>query len=353
MKFYLNAVTKNIFSVLLVLLVFTCKDAPKDYATLSGKLSNKGDIEELIVFNKDNEYRKKIQLNEDGTFSDTLKIVGGKYTFQLGKNFGFIYLKNDTETQLNADLSNLYETLQFSGEGAEKSNFNTENIKIHKQHLKPTLMSKSEEDFTAALDILSTDYNALKEKYKNLDSEFFKTTDEDLEKLKTSLTTFYNKNKASTVGLTAGTVSPVFSNYENYDGSKTSLSDFKGKYVYIDVWATWCAPCTAEIPALKRLEKAYHNKNIAFVSLSVDDARSNGGSMDNARKKWRNLVKAKDLSGVQLLAPQGWQSQFVQDYGIRGIPRFILIDPQGKIVNANAPRPSNPEIKALFDELKI
>jgi thiol-disulfide isomerase/thioredoxin len=343
---------KNILSLALLITLFACKKTPKDYIELSGKLEHTAGLKTLSVLQKEENYEKIISIKDDGSFSDTLKVKPGRYTYKIGNDFGFLYLENDKSTQFTADLDQFYETLKFTGDNAEKSNFFTENIVLHKSHLSPSMMSKSKEDFNAALETLTTDYNALKTKYTKLDANFFEISDNDLDRLKTSLETFYAKNNTTVEGLAAGTASPKFENYENYNGTKTSLDDFKGKYVYIDVWATWCAPCKAEIPALQRLEKAYHGKNIAFVSLSIDDARANG-SMENARKKWKAMVVNKGLTGVQLLAPEGWMSPFIRAYQIQGIPRFILIDPQGNIVNANAPRPSNPEIKALLDTLKV
>ena len=63
-----------------------------------------------------------------------------------------------------------------------------------------------------------------------------------------------------------GQESPKFVDYENYAGGNMSLDDLKGKYVYIDLWATWCVPCVQQIPALNKLEHTFKNKNIAFVS---------------------------------------------------------------------------------------
>jgi thiol-disulfide isomerase/thioredoxin len=160
-------------------------------------------------------------------------------------------------------------------------------------------------------------------------------------KIKESIKVNYDKSKM----LAVGQPSPTFVDYENHKGGTTSLEDLKGKYVYVDVWATWCGPCKAEIPSLKKVEKKYHGKNIAFVSTSVDTA--------NAHEKWVNMVKNEELGGIQLLADKSWQSKFVQDYGINGIPRFILIDPAGNIVSADAPRPSNPKLIELFDSLDI
>lgn len=145
--------------------------------------------------------------------------------------------------------------------------------------------------------------------------------------------------------LTKGNPSPKFTDYENYAGGTTSLDDLKGDYIYIDVWATWCGPCKAEIPFLKKVEQQYHGRNIEFVSISIDDKKDHG--------KWKKMVADKELAGTQLFADNNWESKFIQDYMIKGIPRFILIDPSGAIVDSNAPRPSNGQLIKLFDELEI
>lgn len=142
-----------------------------------------------------------------------------------------------------------------------------------------------------------------------------------------------------------GQPSPKFSGYENHKGGVTSLDDLKGKFVYIDVWATWCGPCKAEIPALKEVEKKYHGKNIEFVSISVDKAKDH--------EVWKKMVSDEKLGGIQLFADKDWESSFVTEYLIKGIPRFILVDPNGIIVNSNAPRPSDEKLIELFKVLKI
>lgn len=155
------------------------------------------------------------------------------------------------------------------------------------------------------------------------------------------MTEQYNK----LIKLSKGEASPKFVDYENFGGGTTSLDDLKGKYVYVDVWATWCGPCKAEIPSLKEVEKKYHDKNIVFVSMSVDKK--------NDYDKWRKMIVDEKLSGTQLFAPNDWNSDFVTNYSILGIPRFILIDPAGNIVNPNAPRPSSEDLITLFNELEI
>ncbi|SDS42888.1 Thiol-disulfide isomerase or thioredoxin [Polaribacter sp. KT25b] len=160
----------------------------------------------------------------------------------------------------------------------------------------------------------------------------------------------YNNDKITEIyrnlkTLTKGNASPKFTDYENNAGGTTSLDDLKGKYVYMDIWATWCGPCIGEIPFLKKIEKLYHGKNIEFVSISIDKEADH--------EKWKKMIVDKELGGIQLFADNNWESQFIEDYSIKGIPRFILLDPQGNIVSANAPRPSNEKLIALFDELKI
>lgn len=142
--------------------------------------------------------------------------------------------------------------------------------------------------------------------------------------------------------LGVGMPSPTFA-YSDISGQMISLSDLRGKYVYIDLWATWCNPCLKEIPALKVLQTTYSDAPILFVSLSIDAVKD--------FQKWQAMVRDKDLKGIQLFADQSWNSKFVTDYMITSIPRFILIDPNGNIIDANAPRPSNPEIRSILDRL--
>lgn len=140
-------------------------------------------------------------------------------------------------------------------------------------------------------------------------------------------------------GLKKGDVSPGF-NYQDINGKYVNLENLKGKYVYIDIWATWCPPCNAEIPYLKELEKKMHGKNIEFVSISVDDRVSD----------WKNKVNHEKLKGIQLNYKK--DDAFLRAYNVRGIPRFILLDKEGKIVNPDMTRPSNSSTYKFLSELK-
>ncbi|MEQ2976941.1 TlpA disulfide reductase family protein [Butyricimonas faecihominis] len=127
--------------------------------------------------------------------------------------------------------------------------------------------------------------------------------------------------------------------FKDITGKEVSLSDLKGKYVYIDVWATWCGPCNAEIPHLKKLEEEFEGRNICFVSISCDDSQ----------KAWERFVQAKQLGGIQL--HMGGDKSFMEAIRCKGIPRFLLIDQDGKFLNANMSRPSDGKTLEILNTL--
>jgi thiol-disulfide isomerase/thioredoxin len=133
--------------------------------------------------------------------------------------------------------------------------------------------------------------------------------------------------------------------FQDLEGNDVELADFKGKYTYIDLWATWCGPCIKEIPSLQKLEKEYEDGNIHFVSVSIDE--------EEDLDKWKRFVKEKNLHGNQLIADKVADSILSKAFNIKNIPRFLLLDPEGKVVDASAPFPSDPNLVALLEELDI
>ncbi len=133
-----------------------------------------------------------------------------------------------------------------------------------------------------------------------------------------------------------GKPSPDFKGVD-VNGKQMSLKDFRGKYVYIDMWATWCGPCQKELPFLKKLEEKYTGRNITFVGLSIDADKA----------KWEARVKSGELCGTQLYIGRG--SKFQADYRISGIPRFILLDPNGRIINPDMTRPSSDDTEKILN----
>ncbi|WP_316815170.1 TlpA disulfide reductase family protein [Pedobacter nyackensis] len=138
-----------------------------------------------------------------------------------------------------------------------------------------------------------------------------------------------------------GDVAPDFSG-KTPEGKVISLSNLRGKVVLVDVWATWCAPCKAQIPHLKKLEEEMKGKDVVFVSYSIDDMKD--------KKKWEDMVISEKLGGVQLIGEAAFSSAIAKNYQINAIPRFMVFDKEGKIVAIDAPRPSSVELKALLEK---
>lgn len=345
---------KKILFLFSFIAVFSCKEEekPKDYVTFSGKITNKSS--DTIVI-KTRDYSKTIKVNDDGTFSDTLKVETGVYSFFDGNEGTSIFLKNGFDINMTLDTKEFDETVKYTGVGSEHSNFLAEKSLKEEAVLNMDKLTEitEMEDLEKALEGVKTELSEFYNSKTGIDSSLTNSAVKDLE----PMLKFYKGYIGDAINLKKelpeGAPSPTFVDYENVDGTTTSLEDLKGKYTYIDVWATWCGPCKAEIPSLKKLEKEYHGKNIQFVSLSVDDDRSHGGSWDQAREDWKAMITDKELGGIQLFAPKGWQSEFIRDYKINGIPRFILIDPNGNVVSPDAPRPSSEKIVELFNSLEI
>lgn len=127
----------------------------------------------------------------------------------------------------------------------------------------------------------------------------------------------------------------------NDKGKTVKLSKFRGKYVVIDLWATWCAPCKQIRPVFEARNNQYrYYQNIQFISVSVDENQS----------KWKNFLKTKPAS-----IPQFWlknAEKLMTTYKIQSIPRFAIIDPQGKIFNLNTPFPDEDNFVEILDKLK-
>lgn len=114
---------------------------------------------------------------------------------------------------------------------------------------------------------------------------------------------------------------------ENAKGEKYKLSDFKGTYLYIDLWASWCGPCCAEVPYLQQLEKQVKNPLVKFISISLD----------TKKEDWYKKMSQLKMHGEQYIAVN---QELTQTLNISGIPHFLLYDKEGKLMQYNAPPPS-------------
>lgn len=332
---------KLIYILSVALIFVSCKkdDTNNNYVSLSGTITNA--ISDSLVVAQ-NQIIKSIKVNPDGTFSDTLKVEPGNYVLFDGKHEAYIYLKNGFNLNITVNTQTFDESISFKGKGEEVNNYLAEKVLLQNEFLNyDELMRADKAVFDEKINSSINQFQVLLSKVQNVDSLFVNNEEKNFEAIIKQIQSVYSKK--SKLLVFKGKPSPKFNNYENYKGGTTSLDDLRGKYVYIDLWATWCGPCKAEIPFLQNVEKAYHNKNIAFVSISLD--------RENAYQKWRDMVKQKEMSGIQLYA-KGDQ-KFARDYNVSSIPRFILIDPKGNVIDANAPRPSSKKLITLFNQLNI
>jgi thiol-disulfide isomerase/thioredoxin len=309
---------------------------------LSGKIKSPNSDKIKITGNG---VKQVIPVAKDGTFSASFAAPEGIYELYDGAEYASLYLKPGFDLSLTLDTAQFDETLTFQGKGSVENNVLASNT-LEEENLNEKLMAVKEkpmevrkilDEFEAGLSKKMTAPGVdpgLKKTYEANQIAQAKAQQEQMKAMMDA--------KAAISAKFTGKPSPTFT-YENHKGGKTKLEDFKGKYVYIDNWATWCGPCRAEIPFLQKIEDKYHGKNIEFVSISIDEMKNHD--------KWKKFVDDKKLGGVQLMADKDWRSDFMVAYGINSIPRFILIAPDGTVVDADAKRPSDPALTAQLDEL--
>lgn len=325
--------------IVLLLLVCTGVYAQSEIRNFKGIIKN-STVDSIIVEKQRGNWRGAYAVDGNGHFSGRLQQGLGMFDFYYGEKEITLFLGNDTDITITADANNFIETLHFEGKGVEESiyllNIERDKAKLTNKLKKGVSREALQQPATEMIEKWKTTLNDSPFSFLFKNSMGFSINRLDSKALLDDL--YYE----IVVDEMEGTPSPDFT-YENHKGGTTSLADFKGKYVYIDVWATWCGPCRGQIPYLKEIEKKYHDKNIVFVSLSIDKQKD--------YDKWKELVTKESLGGVQLIADKDWESDFAVAYNIKSIPRFILIDPKGNVVNADAPRPSEDVLQELLDNL--
>ncbi|MDB4297148.1 TlpA family protein disulfide reductase [Flavobacteriaceae bacterium] len=281
---------------------------------------------------------KNIAINK-GIFSDTIAMDKEFCLLTVDRNHKTIFLKNNYNLEVNTTVN----PWVFTGIGSETNNYLVQRQVITDKVNRnlDSINRLTKPDFLNMVERLTLNFNTLLAKYPKLDDKVEITEQQNFPQFINNVKEAYKTHHNITTFYSKGDPSPKFVDFLNYKGGKTSLDDLKGNYVYIDIWATWCPPCKAEIPFLKKLEEEYKHKNIKFVSISIDNPRE----ID----KWHKMINDRRMGGVQLFANN--DLRFTEAYQVTGIPRFILLDTEGKIIFDVAPRPSSGEMENIFKYL--
>ncbi len=346
-------------TIILITIISSCiqRNKLQDHIILSGKIENSIPNQKIIIranqidltYDKSS-YKKILHVDQNGHFADTLELSEREYDFTYGKFSSSIYLKNGFDLKINFDAENPTQSLKYNGIGYEQNQFNADQQKLNQELI----------DLYSSTHVIDFNVFAKKEilKRKNESIDLYKgiIADPILDKKRSGniqlytnpkflkkLRNQYEEHKAKKE--LSGSLAPNFY-YENQNGDLVNLEGFLGKYVYIDIWATWCGPCKAQEPYFKEIYNQFKNKNIEFVSISID--------MIADKDKWFSYVRDKQLPGIHLFENQNSQSDFIKAIKVNTVPRYILIDPTGKIFNTDAPRPSSQQkLITLFKSLGL
>jgi peroxiredoxin len=236
----------------------------------------------------------------------------GKKNYAVGKDFADIdslkkanapdslviaatTVKNNAMTDLNDYLKNFIQT--------------NKNATIMSLALSWASRSFSQEDFEGAL-------NASVKKYPTNDVIVNMKKNYDMQKAQAQ-----QAQQQSAASSLIGQQAPELG-LPDVNGNIVSLASFKGKYLLIDFWASWCGPCRAENPNVVKAFGEFKDKNFAIL----------GVSLDKDKDAWQQAVKADNLAWAQVSDLKYWNSKAVGIYKFEGIPFNVLVDPQGKII---------------------
>ena len=153
----------------------------------------------------------------------------------------------------------------------------------------------------------------------------------------------YQQAREANKSIVRGMPAPEFKAVD-VKGKEYTSEQFKGKVQVLDFWFTGCVPCRAEMPYMEKLADEMKGMPIVFVSVSLDTGNELVGL-------WKQMVEGKKGTEFHLNVLEGFKSDLAKAYLIRAVPRIVIIDKEGKIVDAYAKRPSDPKLKMQLLEL--
>jgi thiol-disulfide isomerase/thioredoxin len=334
----LNKITKPSIIIFLVsTLIFGCKEEIKNpFSVIEVNITNQQLLDSLIIYDKDKSWEIKsvLRFKESNRVVDTLNILENKlyqiYSFLDSKQgeLGEFIISPNSKIALSIDEKELFESIDYSGNFKLSNNFLafskkyqnqlSEKVRngIEQKKLEILIQKKGQLIYEKGISLNIVDSLSTYVKLKfNEFSDILK---------KKNIKYVYKTSLINKIG------NNFF--FKDIKNNVKTLKDFKGKFVYIDVWATWCKPCKVEHTFLKQLEEHFSNNDeLQIISISTD----------REYDKWEKYITKNSIDGVQLYS--GSNSDFVKFYDIGALPRFIFLDKEGSVISPDEIRPSNPK----------
>ncbi|MCP2027526.1 peroxiredoxin [Flavobacterium sp. HSC-32F16] len=359
-----NTILKSSLIVLALASVTTSCSKKEGY-TINGTIAG---LDKGMVYleNTDEKGNKQIadsaQIKEGGTFTFEGKVSEPLlYTVKLkGEEYGAFFLLDNDDIKIEAKKDSIYKakisgTAQndiyksyydnefkkiqnIAGPVYKLSDSLTQNGKVKLTAEQQTMMDKKWKDLAAFADDL-TDKFIRKNKDKIAAALIINDrivsygTPEQVKTYYAVLSpevqkSIYGKQLKEAIDLNdktaVGVTAPEFSQTD-INGKAVKLSDYKGKYVLVDFWASWCGPCRKENPNVVLAYKTYHEKGFDVLGVSLDDKK----------KLWEKAIEKDGLTWTHVSDLKGWQNEAAVLYGVKMVPTNYLIGPDGKIVAKN------------------
>ena len=352
---------KQLSLIVLIAIAFTaCK--PKDSFTIDGTFHNPEAAKKVFLYGMLNSNMVAIDstnLSEKGEFKFIRKTPSVDFfRVSVGNHEFMLIAKNGDDIKLEADLADKTMAYKISGanEVDKLSELNAIRNTFSKQVEKlqadfEAKVAKQPQDRATVLESMKPQYqsyiNQLNDQIlkfakdnkgtlasfyamntlspQEFESELVKFADEVKEDIKGNATVdAFVKQMALLKAVQVGQVAPEFT-INTAEGKPVSLSGYKGKYVLVDFWASWCQPCRQENPNVVKVYNKYKAKNFDIIGISLDTDKA----------AWLGAVKADGLTWTHVSELKDFNGETVKKYQVQAIPTSYLIDPTGKIVAKN------------------
>jgi len=363
---------KKLFTLLfIVVALFACKkDQKTDGYVLNGNVSGFSETKVLLQQRVEGEFvTVDSAVVTNGAFTLKGKVDAPEmfYIKFAEKKYFPLFVENTT-IELKGNMDSL-DNLKVTGSPLNEIN-DKYNAELAAAYAKYDILTAKEQEAAqkkddAALEAIKNEYKAIddevraiKMKYfnenvKNVFSAYLLLRDlgyeielKEMQDLVAKFDTTIAKHKYTTKiveridvlkKVDIGQIAPDFSQNDP-SGKPIALSSFKGKYVLIDFWASWCRPCRAENPNNVAMYKKYNKKGFEIF----------GVSLDNNKENWEKAIKDDGLTWAHVSDVQGWKNAVAKIYGVNSIPHTVLLDKEGKIIAKNL---RGDDLKAKLEEL--